>query len=713
MKKYRGSKFFFQKKESLPYSLTKSPHLQSMLKRLPSKKAQEQKTTAVEQALKEFAVSGGPADMMIPNYLGFTGWVTNLMDADNIKHLIFRRNSSLTESASKRLGVLDEMYALRGKYARLLENSDGKLEGEMFDVFCKFKLLTHYFNGAARAVEVLEARKKEIPVDLDADLPSCSQSELRSRLFSATERKEWQVVFKIIGRLKDDCHDDGELEFLEAMARFHSNDLKGCVSYASRVTKDHIDFAGAKALQLECLAYLGDVAELIIVLNSLGPSKLSPMFMLYLGQLLVLNAQDPLQAFTDLSKAAEDSSCTERSIALENDPFFLEFNRHSCSLALRLAEWLSAYGVSEEFKSNEFQNAAERLDTNYRSIIALQAFDPLLAEAVMEASAGQAFIPIVKRLLNGPHEKNSVDYVQALETQLRLGAIDIFVDNVVRLVKDLGDQRVPKAFIGLVQAAYVQSASRKLSVENEIAEALLRSGFDYNASLADQVQRSKRIDVLSSMGKLSYIWAEAALESAEKAEVFYGDAGMIALGFFRILEHELNDLLIEPLRNSKSVAAELDELWSRLGKSLSTEDPTQSKATAAKRKKAHMLWTQMIERLRPVLDGEKTGLELGPLHILLEKSRSTSGEDLELKLYFASKLTSHLNLAGQAAFKSGAIAKFIEQSAVEQYRNPPAHSRFVSLSTAQACKRHVVQCISGLAEWTIPSRLMKIAPSMQ
>jgi hypothetical protein len=126
-----------------------------------------------------------------------------------------------------------------------------------------------------------------------------------------------------------------------------------------------------------------------------------------------------------------------------------------------------------------------------------------------------------------------------------------------------------------------------------------------------------------------------------------------------------------------------------------------------------MLWTQMIERLRPVLDGEKTGLELGPLHILLEKSRSTSGEDLELKLYFASKLTSHLNLAGQAAFKSGAIAKFIEQSAVEQYRNPPAHSRFVSLSTAQACKRHVVQCISGLAEWTIPSRLMKIAPSMQ
>lgn len=241
-------------------------------------------------------------------------------------------------------------------------------------------------------------------MDLDADLPSCSQSELRSRLFSATERKEWQVVFKIIGRLKDDCHDDGELEFLEAMARFHSNDLK--VVFLTRPVSPKIILIlqGPKPTT-RVLGLSGDVAELIIVLNSLRPSKLSPMFMLYLGQLLVLNAQDPLQAFTDLSKAAEDSSCTERSIALENDPFFLEFNRHSCSLALRLAEWLSAYGVSEEFKSNEFQNAAERLDTNYRSIIALQAFDPLLAEAVMEASAGQAFIPIVKRLLNGPHEK--------------------------------------------------------------------------------------------------------------------------------------------------------------------------------------------------------------------------------------------------------------------------------------------------------------------
>ncbi|WP_426124386.1 hypothetical protein [Pseudomonas sp. PSPC2-3] len=713
MKKNRSSKRFSQKRVSLPHVQTKSPPLQGMLNRLVPGKRQDEQKTALEQALEAFALSDDLVDMNIPDYSGFADWIAKLVEADPARTLVYRRTSSLVESTSNTLGVLEEMYALKNKYRQLLEGRKGGEAGaEELNVLGKLKLLMSFSRGSVRAVEVSEARSKEVPIDLEKDLSSCTQADLRVRLFAATDRKEWRIAFKIIGRLKEESHDEGELAFLEAMAYFHSDDLEGCILYASRVTKDHIDFSGAKALHLECLAYLGREKELLNLLNSLRPSKLSPTFILYLGQLLVLNARDPLQAVANLSKVAEDSSCTERSISLDQDPFFLEFNRHSCSLALRLAEWLSSYGVSEGLKPNEFQNAAERLDTNYRSVIALQVFDPLLAEAVMEASVGQAFVPIVKRLLNGSQEKQSVDYAQALETQLRLGAIDIFVDNVVRLLKGLGDQPVPKALIGLVQAAYVEAASRKLSVENEMAEALLRSGIDCNASLADQVQRGKIVDVLSPMGKLSYIWAEAALEEAEKAEVFHGDAGMIALGFFRILEHELNDLLIKPFRNSDSAAAELEELWSRLGKLLATEDATQSKASATKRKKAHMMWSQMIERLRPVLDGGRTGLELGPLHILLEKSRSTSGEDLELKLFFASRLTSHLNHAGQVAFKSGAIAKFIEQSAVEQFRNPPAHSRFVSLSTAQACKRHVVQCISGLVEWAMPLRDPKIAPTM-
>lgn len=701
MKNIRMSKFTGEKKPGLLHTpQPKSLLLHSILLRTAAGAVGGQPTNAFERALEEFAMCGGPLGSPVPDYHGFRNWFADLAKGDPAAQLVFTRGSGHTESTASTALGLAEMRALRQRYVQALQEYKGDAGIEQLRIYNKLKLLTSILDGSARASEFSAALEKGVPEELDQAWSSCTQADLRLRLFAAIQRKEWRTAFKIIGRLKEESHDVGELDFLEALARFHSDDLEGCISYASRVTKDHIDFNAARALQLECLAYRGSVTKLLNLLESLGPSTISPMFMRYLGQVLALNAQDPAQAVQDLNERATASGWKLNTVPIKSDPFFTAFNRHSCSVALRLAEWLDARDVAEKLVVDETPDAAEVIDPHCnRLATALHAFDPELAIALAKAPAGGASIPIVQRLLNVPYEKQLADYAQALEAQLRLGATESFIDNLARLVAALDGRHVPQALMSLAQAAYVEAASRKLPVENQLAAALRASGIDCGASLADRVQRSQRIDVLSPMGKLSYAWAEAALEGAEQADIFHQDAGMIALGFFRILENELNALLIEPFRNSESMRTEVEELWSRLGTHLATEDVSLPKNGAAKRKKAYELWSQMIERLGPVLKGERTGLELGPLHILLEKCRSTSGEDVELKQYFASKLTSHLNDAGRTAFAKGAIAKFIEQSAVERYRNPPAHSRFVSLATARACKCHVDQCISGLTEW--------------
>ncbi|SIT40041.1 hypothetical protein BN2476_230358 [Paraburkholderia piptadeniae] len=676
--------------------------LQDLLQRSNAGANGGQPARKLELALEDFAMSGGLLGTSVPDYQGFSIWLNQLASSDPAMQLVFNRTANGGDFSSITVSVLEEMRKLGRKYRDALESHRGDAGIKQLRIFNKLKLITHILNSSPRGTDFAAAMEREVPAVLDEHLSMSTQADLRLRLFAATQRKEWRTAFKIIGALKEEAHHPGELEFLEAMALFHSDDLNKCISYASKVGPNHIDYRAAKALQLECLAYCGRVAQLVELVEEVGASTISPMFFRYLGQLLALNAPDPENALKDMNDRAIAMKWQLSTISNESDPFFIGFNRHSCAVALRFAEWLEAHDVAMNLsRDNEQDDNLAPDSMASRLQLALCAFDPDFAVTLVSAPRGQRYIPIVKRLMNVGYESQLADYAQALETQWRLGGIVPFVDNIARMLPMLRGEPVPAALVGLTQTAYVEAASRKLPAETAIMSALSSSGIDCSTTLTKDVQHNRMISVLSPMSKLSYTWAESALEAAEQSDSFEGDAGMIALGFFRILEHELNDLLIAPFRSSPSVQMEIEVLWARVGEALSNEDTSLSKKVADKRKKAHVFWTQLIERLVPVLEGKLSGLELGSLRIFLGKASSISGDDLEVKQYFASKLCSNLNSAGRAALMNGDIAKFIEQSAVEKFRNPPAHSRFVSLATARKCKDHVDRCLAGLAQWRI------------
>lgn len=65
--------------------------------------------------------------------------------------------------------------------------------------------------------------------------------EHREAFFHAVASGDGHLAFKMVGRLRDEEHDPGELAFLEATASFHSNRFDEAIKHAREVPQDAID----------------------------------------------------------------------------------------------------------------------------------------------------------------------------------------------------------------------------------------------------------------------------------------------------------------------------------------------------------------------------------------------------------------------------------------------------------------------------------------
>ena len=151
------------------------------------------------------------------------------------------------------------------------------------------------------------------------------------------------------------------------------------------------------------------------------------------------------------------------------------------------------------------------------------------------------------------------------------------------------------------------------------------------------------------------------------------DAGMISLGFFRILEIELNQRIVHPL------VRRLD--WDTLPR------PT------------GRILQNLLPKIKKVRDGNTSGLELGAIYHLLNQTRDPRPDE-QISQVLHDAIKASLNDIGQIAYKQGKLEDLIGDEARETYRNPPAHSRFLPLSVATACKEYVEKALEVIIEGT-------------
>jgi hypothetical protein len=666
----------------------------------------------LESALSQFAKADGfPEGVLIPDYSGFKEWIhTQLSESAENSFVFNRLHKNNTGHYAASVNLLEEMRIRMERFKSLLKTDfDNDIDRNV--TYNKYKLLISVLSGDPRGRDFSQALDKfsneEQKQEVDLDL--CSQAELRLRFFDSLERGNWRQAFLLLGKLKKLEHDPGELAYLTSLAYFQSEGFSDSIIYASQVKSDHVDYLGASALWLESTAYLGDIKGFFRQLKIVGINKISPLYLRYLLQIIMVNAIDPTKITNEIGTEMGGDRLEMADVDVEQDPFLPAFNRYSCEIAVRVVEHIGIADLEYSLSSDntEFNDENEKeIPTEFLRLgLPLCLYDRLLWDEILDAESHERFIPIVKRLLNVPYPVTLNDHIQALKVQLRLGATLPFINNTARMLETLtGRDFDKKPFIDIVQAAYIQATVLSSDLEpifKNFLESIQGNNFLTGTHKAD-IERLKLLSTLSPMGRQSYEWAEAAFYAAdESSSGTIRDAGMISLGFFRIFELELNSRMLLPLRNDPKASDLLSAQWILVSKQLEDLKIISTKNKIKLIDKCITFWSRLIPELKKVLSEESSGLELGSLECLLSKTMSIEGPDHEIKTFLANLLSQRLTQSGLVAYQSGALVGLISREVRERFRNPPAHTRFLPLRVARECKVHVDFGLQSLSKWLI------------
>lgn len=665
----------------------------------------------------------------VPDYHSFTKWFLERSAPSGDDGIVFNRVA--LRGSNKRADYISAFIKLYSEYDSWMQSDPFSNAGEdkfaLLKKFHKFKLLFSFLqNSSPRFREVVEATIKERNRTwaLDEGLDDCSQAQLRFRLDEALARGMEKIAFKIVGKLKLVSHDNGEVDFLESQAYFRSNDFIEAIRLAEKVPADAIDYPAAQAIILESTAFLGDITRFVARLSEIDPDKISPAFYLYLMLCALSNAQSPM----DILKSENKIDDKVRPIVrvMQDDVFYPTLNRYICGLATRYAEHIIQKKLSEDASAQTETGTAKstnaQLDdrneidedsatalladmdqTEQRLVLAL-SFDHKFFTEILNQNSDEYYVPICKRLLNVSYSPSFQDYKEALLTQLRLGGEKVFVDNIVRLIaerKAFPQKGVENPAISeLYELAWVAARAINHECIEILDEAIkdLRLPPTKLGSLELDGNSKAITQALSPMGRLAYESAEGMLKAAVSRDNSWQDAGMISLGFIRILELELNQRFLIPLRNEGKGITLIAAMNTAVQDIKATGE---SKSAAKEYEKTSAYWGSAIKLLKEVLDGSKSGLEMGPLQHLLGKAKGESGIDKEVKRIVFEALSRSLTCAGEKAYRAGEIDQIIGEDVRNRFRNPPAHTRYLSLTTAVESKQYVDQCLTKFKSWFV------------
>jgi len=649
---------------------------------------------SVEEALDRYWQDGSLPGH-IPNYSGFYDWVTRRLESiKSAAPLPLHLGASSRQLLPLELvrAIMAAGIEITSDGARPDANRFAKWDGKQSKLkrLNKSKLLLSYLSHSPpRWREVLLALSK---ADLSVESLSrtSSQSEHRAAFFHAVAKGDELAAFKMVGRLREESHDKGEVAFLEQTASFHSNRFEEAIRYAREVPNDAIDWPRSFMLLLESHAYLGDFGSIETKLRAHSNFLFPDYFLPYVCQLAIEHSSAPKDTLHQTQRIIEDTFGVSQS----GPNAFQMWNRHSCQLAVRLIERIRDASLIEEAL---LQTAGEGEPLGeLESSLSFQQLQyglvldgDLLSRLSQVSGEDSAYQEIVKRLMNyGTPDRE--DYFQALAAQWRIGDRSIFLDNVLSALDSLITDPSPEARQALAWAY------QEAMILNRVSDTeLLRLRLSGVPVMADKLAKLESAHTttllernLSPMARVALRSANWDLEQAITEALQWKDAGMISLGFFRIVELEFNARLVLPTLQKLDIEMLETCLSTLKGSDLSR---------AAK--DAIQFWDRMLPQLRRAKkDGR--GLELGALELLFAKVASPAGADAKLKMPIHEEILRLLNSAGAEAFRSRSLAHLIDGTAREKFRNPPAHSRYIGLPIARECKQYVEYVLSRLIDFT-------------
>lgn len=246
---------------------------------------------------------------------------------------------------------------------------------------------------------------------------------------------------------------------------------------------------------------------------------------------------------------------------------------------------------------------------------------------------------------------------------------------------------------------YVDAQVSKYDKLDQLIDLITEYDNKLIESLANDVERAKIHSVLTQNGKKLFISANYQLDSALASDYGWKDAGMLSLGFFRIIENELNARLIAPLLDSIG-----DREKSYFYNELNSRFINNKQSTKVNSEK--LRWYYLFETLKPILRrygrDDDRWMMLGSMEYFLNSisNRASTQECNKPVLdYLKSKLVLLLTDKGIKAIENDELGDLITADTRDRFRNPPAHAQYLHINTAVECRKYVHDCLLRIDSW--------------
>lgn len=528
----------------------------------------------------------------------------------------------------------------------------------------ELKLLRSLIAPDDARMEKMLSGAVELARDLGAKaetLVGKTAAAIRARFFAALATQDQELAVRCLGALAthESGHDDGEIDYLNALCALSSQQYQVAESYAKRVSPGDRDFAKAQRIVLEANAWQGNTKAVSALLTSEIAAQLSSCERLLLALAAILGSEEPNTTFHEVRNWVGVVSISPADAA---------YNRYAKCHVRAMVE------LHEGLSDLELKWHAKNIDSLCQTdvptrILQLAASVGLISGSLKSVSedAAASWASII---LQPDDQFRGYDYLEFQLSQLtRLGAYEAvleYINNAASSIDRLPEEtQTALTLLGVFNAE--RTADRSLNQWMALAQKYADHS-RVDATLADARVR-RRLEGLQPMSQLSYREALKQLQALQAKNSTWLDCGMISLGFFRVLELELNKHLVAPLR------------WIEL---------------PAPSERERKLWKPFEHRAK--------GLELGPLRTFVSGCLEFSDEPraagaLEI---WRSRMTEKGRATLDRSIGSGGsvwtVLEWISTEACRKYRNPPAHTEFLDLDTAVACREHVDK---ALDDWSL------------
>lgn len=554
------------------------------------------------------------------------------------------------------------------------------------------EVLANYFDPIINSImENIRQLRNE---HLDDGVEQCNAGQIKARLSIALAKKQASMALKLIGSLlvKKNELDEGESYYLEGISHYINHEYSEACYYLDKVVLGNCDFNSAFSLKLECCTLMGERDKLQAYIHDNLSIVYDRWLLTYMFMTLAFVTDNPAVELPEEIKMHDhySPSFKSRAIRLAARALTEGFELKENALLIR--------SVSED--SSIFEEDTKKLKrlNNVLSLFVLEddsaPFKDCLSSDSLNADSfdrvkTENTDKIYEMLLNqNPEDFDMENFRAVASIALRLKGSDAFIDlitgHLAELKKELTDGNSSTDAMEFLRMAYVESTVQGNTIP-ELAELVK----DTSDEISDDINTKQIIRKLSPMGKLAFQSAEKMLHMAEKIDFTMYDAGMLGLGYYRIIELEINQRIIFPM---------IKDFWieAMTGKKNSMDDEAWKTFVKS--------WKFYNNKFEAIAQSNYTGksLMLGEIYkfflLIRTKCEENDSFAVEAVTFMKEKLFTE---KGVNKYNEGFFEEITGEIKRNRYRNPPAHTKYLSFKIAEECRDVVKETLLTLNDMLV------------